>query len=85
MTAGQMLLEKPFDMICANLSRHDIPFQEPSLEVRHDSAIQADGACGVTSTAETASEGLGNYVNLVARFRFTIAGGTAYLMVHSEA
>ena len=77
MTAGQMLLEKPIDMRFANLSRRDFPFQEPSFEVRHDSAIQADGTGGVTSTVEIASEGLGNYVNLVARFRFMIAGNTA--------
>jgi hypothetical protein len=53
--------------------------------VRHDSAIQTDGACGVTPTAEIASEGLGNYVKLVTRILFTIAGSTTWLFVHSES
>ena len=72
--ARQMLLQKPVDMEWANLSRGDLPLREPSSEVCHDSAIQADGTGGVAPTAEIASEGLGNYVNLVARVFFTIAG-----------
>jgi hypothetical protein len=72
-----MLLEKPVDMGWANLSRGDLPLRKPSFEVRYDSTIQADRTCGVTPTAEIASEGLGDYVNLVARFRITIAGYTA--------
>jgi hypothetical protein len=69
-----MLLQKPVDMGWANLSRGDLPLREPSSEVCHDSAIQADGTGGVAPTAEIATEDLGNYVNLVARFLFMIAG-----------
>jgi hypothetical protein len=76
MAAAQMLLEKQLDMGWTNLSRADLPFREPSSEVRHDSTIQADGALGVSPTAEIASEGLGNYVNLAARTRLTIVGTT---------
>ena len=78
-----MPLEKPIDMGWANLSRGDLLLREPSSEVCHDSAIQADGTGGVAPTAEIASEGLGNYVNLAARFLFTIAGPTTRLLVHS--
>ena len=74
MAARQMLLQKPVDMEWANLSRGDLPLREPSSEVGHDSAIQADSTGGVAPTAEIASEGLGNYVNLVVRVFFTIAG-----------
>jgi hypothetical protein len=76
MAAAQMLLEKPVDMGWANLSRGDLPLREPPFEVLHDSAIQADGTLGVSPTAEIASEGRGNYVNLAARILFTIAGTT---------
>jgi hypothetical protein len=85
MTAGQMLLKKRADMGWANLSRGDLPLREPSSEVRHDSAIQADGTGGVASTAKIVSEGLGNYVNLVTRILFTITGTTRRLSVHSES
>ena len=76
MAVRQMLLQKPVDMGWANLSRDDLPLREPASEVCHDSAIQTDGTGGVAPTAEIASEGLGNYVNLVARFLFMIAGPT---------
>jgi hypothetical protein len=69
-----MLLQKPVDMGWANLSRDDLTLREPSSEACHDSAIQADGTGGVATTAEIATENLGNYVNLVARFLFMIAG-----------
>ena len=74
LTVGQMLPEKPVHLVRTNLSPGDLPLREPSSEVRHDSAIQVDGARGVTPAAEIASEGLGDYVNLVARILFTIAG-----------
>ena len=83
MAVRQMLLQKPVDMGWANLSRGDLLLREPSSEVCHDSAIQADGTGGVAPTAEIASEGLGNYVNLAARFLSTIAGPTTRLLVHS--
>jgi hypothetical protein len=85
LTAGQMLPEKPVHMVWANLSPGDLPLREPSSEMRHDSAIQVDGTRGVTSAAEIASEGLGNYVNLTARFLFTIAGTPTRLILHSES
>jgi hypothetical protein len=84
-TAAQMPPEKPVDMAWANLSRRDLPLREPSSKVRHDSAIQANGTRGVTPTAEIASEGFGNYVNLVARILSTIASTVTYRLVHSEA
>jgi hypothetical protein len=84
-TAGQMLLQKPIDMEWANLSRRNFPFQEPTTEVRHDSAIQANRTPGVTSTAKIASECLGNYVKLIARALFTGTGTTRWLLVHSES
>ena len=84
-TAGQMLLQKPNDMEWANLSRRNFPFQEPTTEVRHDSAIQANSTPGVTSTPEMASEGPGNYVELIARVLFTSTGTTTWLLVHSES
>jgi len=85
MTAGQMPLQKPIDMGWANLSRRNFPFQEPTSEVRHDSAIQVNRTPGVTSTPEMASEGLGNYVELIARVLFTSTGTTTWLLVHSES
>jgi hypothetical protein len=85
MTAGQMPLQKPIDMGWANLSRRNFPFQEPTSEVRHDSAVQVNRTPGVTSTPEMASEGLGNYVELIARVHFTSTGTTTWLLVHSES
>ena len=85
MAARQMLLQKPVDIGWTNLSRGDLPLREPLSKVCHDSAIQPDGTRGVAPTAEIASEGLGNYVNLVTRFLFTIAGSTTWLFVHSES
>jgi hypothetical protein len=85
MTAGQMPLQKPVDMRWANQSRRNFPFQEPTSEVRHDSAIQVNRTPGVTSTPEMASEALGNYVELIARVLFTSTGTTTWLLVHSES
>jgi hypothetical protein len=80
-----MLLKKPVHMVWANLSPVDLPLRKPSAEVRYDSAIQVDGTRGVAPAAQIASEGLGNYVNMLARFLFTIAGTPTRLILHSES
>ena len=85
MTVGQMPSQKPIDMRWANLSRRNFPFQEPTSEVRHDAVIQVNRTPGVTSTPEMASEGLGNYVELIARVLFTSTGTRTWLLVHSES
>jgi hypothetical protein len=79
-----MLVNKPVDMGQTNLSRRHSPAREPSPEVRHDMAIQANRAEGVSPTAPIAGEGVGNYVNLATGTRFTSTGITTWLMVHSE-
>ena len=85
MASRQMLLQKPVDMGWANLSRGDLLLREPSSEVCHDSTIQADGTGGVAPTAEIASEGLENYVNLVARVSLHDRRLSTWLLVHSES
>jgi hypothetical protein len=85
MTARQTPLQKPLDMGWANLSRGNFSFQEPASEVRHDPTIHFNRTPGVTSTAEMASEGLENYVKLIARVLFTRTGTTTWLLVHSES
>ena|ERR1035437_7128793 len=85
MAAGQMVSKKPLDIGWANLLRRDLPLAEPSAEVLHDSAIQANRADGVAPSAKIAGEDLRDYVNLMARTCFTSAGMMAQFLVHSKA
>ncbi len=85
MAPGQMTTEKHFHMGLVNPSRTDALLREPSPKVGYDSAIQAYGVGVIPATAQIASEGFGNYVNLKARLLSTNSGTPASLLVHRKA